>query len=300
MAQLDGRGTSLTIAGQHVQETSGTVALNAQQLRLNLRVLQAGQRNGTLSGALGLRLDEHAVDISEAVIGSAARPGGWTPPAVRSRFDGTLMASPSPRRRSWAETATNESASPEPGASDGTGALRVTRVSRLHRYVPVGVRSAHALRRCRSTPTLTIRGTRARPLATGTVSVTNGRVERVSYQKLAGASTTLTTRSRSTCASTSHRASGSRPWARCRWRSSTTSLAERPIDVAIKSSGINLGLLEGLTNRVTNVNGGIRIDARAIGTSRDPHFTGTVAIERAEFQVAGTGASTRTAVPHSR
>lgn len=289
VAQIEGRATFLTIAGQNIQETSGTVALNAEQLRVSLRVVQSEQRNGTISGALRLRLDEQAIEISEAVIGLGRAPwrldssGG--PVTLRWNAEGVVVAP---------TTFVGGNGDERIGLSgtwrnDGTGALRITAshvfidtfqsaFDRPTRYG--GVLDAD----------LTIRGTRARPVATGTVSVTNGRVERVSYQRLAGRieytdeifSIDLRVDQSPGVWIT---AVGTVPMALLDDR-----LAERPMDVTIKSSGINLGLLEGLTNQVTNVNGELRIDARAIGTSRDPHFTGTVAIERAEFQVARTGA----------
>jgi autotransporter translocation and assembly factor TamB len=289
VVQLDGRGTSLTIAGQQVQETSGTVAINAQQLRLNLRVLQSGQRNGTLSGVLGLRLDEHAVDISEAVVGLGHAswrlgPSGG-PVTIRWDSDGVIVAP---------ATFVGGNGDERIGISgtwrqDGAGALRL---SASHVFID-------AFQSAFDRPTrfggvldadLTIRGTRARLLATGTVSVTNGRVERVSYQKLAG---------RVDYAEDAFSIDLRLDQSPGVWITAVGTVPaalvddlrpERPIEVAIKSSGINLGLLEGLTNRVSHVSGEIRIDARVIGTSRDPHFAGTVAIERAEFQVTGTGA----------
>ncbi|HEY7284997.1 MAG TPA: translocation/assembly module TamB domain-containing protein, partial [Vicinamibacterales bacterium] len=134
---------------------------------------------------------------------------------------------------------------------------------------------------------------RAQPIATGTLSVVNGRVERVNYQKLAGRiDYTNEVFSLDLRLDQSQgvwiTAAGTVPMALFDDR-----FEERPIDVAVKSSGINLGLLEGLTSQVTNVNGQLQIDVHAIGTSNDPHFAGTIAIDRAEFQVARTGARYR-------
>src|SRR5262249_44073014 len=66
-------------------------------------------------------------------------------------------------------------------------------------------------------------------------------------------------------------------------------LPEQPIDVAITSSGINLGLVEGLTDLIRNVTGQLLIDLHVVGTSHDPHFTGAVGIDRAGFDVVPSG-----------
>src|SRR5439155_906307 len=54
------------------------------------------------------------------------------------------------------------------------------------------------------------------------------------------------------------------------------SLPEAPMDVDIKSSSIDLGLVEGVTNVVQKVSGRLELNVKAIGTSRDPHFAGSV------------------------
>ena len=121
----------------------------------------------------------------------------------------------------------------------------------------------------------TLRGTRADPQASGTVTITNGRVERVSYQKLAGR-----------FAYTGRRFDvdlrlDQSPGV---WLTAVGTVPvglfnaggpDDPMDIAIKSSTISLGLIEGLTGVVRNVSGTLKIDVKAIGTSRDPHVEGT-------------------------
>src|SRR5919198_5131215 len=68
-----------------------------------------------------------------------------------------------------------------------------------------------------------------------------------------------------------------------------SSLPEAPIDVDIKSSSIDLGLVEGVTSVLRSVSGRLQLDVKAIGTSRDPHFAGTIAVADAGFIVNATG-----------
>jgi len=289
VARVDGHGTLLTVAGQDVAEVSGTVTLDRDRLRVNLQVLQEEPRRGTIDGALRLRLDEHAVDISELSIGLGKAP--WrldasTGPVTLNWTDAGLTISPAMFLGGNGDERISIGGS---WRDDGNGALRVTAshvfldtfqsaFDRPTRYG--GVADGE----------ITIRGTRQRPLLTGTLAVTNGRVERVSYQKLAGkidyANETFSVDLRlDQSPGVWITAAGSVPRALFDDR-----LEERPIALTIQSSGINLGLLEGLTSRVTSVNGELRLDVRVVGTSGDPHFTGNVAIERAAFQVAATGA----------
>ena len=151
------------------------------------------------------------------------------------------------------------------------------------------LRSADALRRRRRSRRDAARHARA-PEATGTLTITNGRVERVSYQTAAGAFH-LRRRDvrRRRAGSIKRPACGSRRSASCRSALFDPTAPEQPIDVTIKSSTISLGLIEGLTDVVRNVSGDITLDVKAVGTSRDPHVDGRVAIANAGFLVAATG-----------
>src|SRR5213079_1123700 len=59
--------------------------------------------------------------------------------------------------------------------------------------------------------------------------------------------------------------------------------------LAIQSSPVDLGLLAGVTEVVTQATGRIQINVHVIGTSHDPHFDGTVDIANAGFLVTDTG-----------
>src|SRR5262249_56056456 len=65
---------------------------------------------------------------------------------------------------------------------------------------------------------------------------------------------------------------------------------DEPIDLKVESSTIGLGLIEGLTDVVREVGGDVRVNVHAVGTSRDPHFDGTVDLSNAGFLVTSSGA----------
>ena len=60
-------------------------------------------------------------------------------------------------------------------------------------------------------------------------------------------------------------------------------------DLAITSSRIDFGLIEGVTDVLRNVSGDAQINVHIAGTAHDPHFTGAVSLAGAAFLVAGTG-----------
>ena len=55
------------------------------------------------------------------------------------------------------------------------------------------------------------------------------------------------------------------------------------------SSPISLGLLDGLTDVISRSTGLVRLDVRAIGTTRDPHFDGFIESSGVGFLVSATG-----------
>jgi translocation and assembly module TamB len=175
---------------------------------------------------------------------------------------------------------------------DGTGDLRVT-ADRLF---------LETLQTAFDRPTrfggavnaeVTIGGTRELPQASGTVTIDNGRVERVRYERLQARFSTS-----GQIAEIDARLDQSPGvWLTVNGKLPlgvfNRELDEQPIDLAIKSSTIDLGLLEGLTGVVHNVTGKGRFDIKAVGTSRDPHADGTLDVDDAAFVVTSTGSSYR-------
>jgi translocation and assembly module TamB len=72
-------------------------------------------------------------------------------------------------------------------------------------------------------------------------------------------------------------------------------MPDRPMNVTIASSAIELGLIEGLTEIVDEVSGKVIVNMKAVGTGRDPRFQGTVDLADAAFVVAASGAQYRNA-----
>ena len=138
-------------------------------------------------------------------------------------------------------------------------------------------------------------GTPARPTVLATVSITDGRVRRLPYERLAGKVDYSDQYLRldlrlDQAPDVWLTAAGIVPLALV-----DDSRPDGPLDVTITSSSVGLGLIEALTNAVREVSGTMQLNVPAIGTARDPVFTGTVGIQSAAFLVSSTASGTATA-----
>ena len=286
-ARITGRAGFVTLLGQSVLDASGTLTYDAQRLGFDVALKQQEGREGRLAGTVVLRLDQREASLEALTVTLGRLP--WT------------LAAPAAPTVTWSDqqiavtpmefvAGSNGERIGIAGTwrTDGKGALRVTanRVfldtlqaafERPTRYG--GVIDLDA----------TISGTRDKPEASGTVTISNGRVERVSYQKL---------EARFTYGAQMFDVDARLDQAPGVWVTAVGKIPlglmdptapEQPIDVTVKSSTISLGLIEGITDVVRNVSGDITLDVKAIGTSHDPHMGGTIAIANAGFLVVPTG-----------
>jgi autotransporter translocation and assembly factor TamB len=67
--------------------------------------------------------------------------------------------------------------------------------------------------------------------------------------------------------------------------------AEDRVDLHVKSTELGLGLIQGLTTAVTNVQGTFQADVHLVGSGADPHAEGFVEIRNGAFGVPAAGAS---------
>ena len=65
--------------------------------------------------------------------------------------------------------------------------------------------------------------------------------------------------------------------------------SKRPLDLTIRSSVIDLAVVQGLTAAVTDVAGTMQIDVSVRGNTDDPHFDGFVNVSDAAFLLQSTG-----------
>ena len=289
VARVDGHAEFLTALGQSLREAGGTITYDAERLGFDLKLVEAHGRNGHIAGAVLLHADRREAVLQELTVALGAAPWKLVPTSGQKLLSWTdegfsvtpiEFADPNNDERigisgTWRR--------------DGAGALHVTAT---HVFLDTLQTAFERPTRYGGTLDLdaTIRGTRDEPQATGTLTVTNGRVERVTYQRF---------EARFQSSGQIFDVDARLDQAPGVWLTANgkvplslfnASLPEQPLDVAIKSSTISLGLIEGVTDIVRDVSGQIQLDVKAIGTSRDPHMDGVVQIANAGFVATSTGA----------
>src|SRR5262245_14611320 len=154
----------------------------------------------------------------------------------------------------------------------------------------------------RLTATGTVSGAKDRPLVKADFQVTQGGFRDFRYESFAGtvdyagSGLTIDTRLQQN-ATTFLSAKGYVPVAvfsagsaeaRAAAHGATPADEDR-IDLHIESSPIDLGLVQGFTNVVTNVKGTLQANVNVTGSAADPHPNGTIALANASFSVPRTG-----------
>ncbi len=290
-ARVTGRSTFVTIFGRPVQEASGTVSLDGDRVGFDLLAQTEGRSTG-IAGDLLLRTARREVELRALTV-------------TLGRAEWRLVAGGTPAVLGWSDDGLSLTSMQFTGAAgderldvsgtwrqDGAGDLRIT-ASHVFLETLQGAFERPARYGGVLDADIAVRGTREAPIVAGTINVSSGRVERITYEKLAGrveyAGRIFTIDLRVDQAPGIWiTATGALPLALF-----DRSLAEQPINVAIKSSTINLGLVEGITDVIRDVHGTIQMNVDAIGTSADPHFDGTIAIADAGFIVTRTGSRYR-------
>ncbi len=284
----DAEASFASAFGLALNDVHAKVTLADGRVTFATQVQDARGRRGSFSGDVALgpeQRDATLQNLTVSVGATAWRLTADAPPPVVSWETGRVAVSDL--------HLSGPSADEQIGVSgawrrDGGGEFRVTaRNVALETLQPAssgpvtygGVVNAEA----------TIRGTRASPIVAGRVDVAAGRIGRFSYERLAGqvdysgGDFTIDLRLDQS-PGTWLTAKGVVPAGLI-----DRNGPERPIDVAITSSPIDLALVEGLTDTVRDVTGRMQIDVTAVGTSRDPHFRGTIDVSDAAFLVASTG-----------
>jgi TamB, inner membrane protein subunit of TAM complex len=293
-ARVTGRASFPVIFGQTLDQASGTITMAGERIGFDLRGTQAQGRTAGVKGDVILHADHRAVDLGDLTVTFGGSPwrlaGDAAVPTVAWTDQGIAVQQPMVFRGGAAGDQRIEVAGT--WRTDGGGALTV---KGTHVFLDTLAGAFEQPARYGGVVEVeaTIRGTRDTPLVTGQIAITNGRVQRVSYQKLTGrvgyTGGMFTVDLRLDQApGVWLTAAGTVPLAVFR-----RTMPERPIDVAITSSPINLGLIEGLTDVIRNVSGDLRLDVKAVGTSRDPHLAGSIEIANAAFLVSASGARYR-------
>jgi hypothetical protein len=290
VGQVTGTASFIEAFGQPLREVTGTAGYEAERVTLDLTLAREDGLMGSVKGAALLHAKKRALDLADLNI--AVGSLGWrllpsTPPPVLSWDDtGTSIT---PLTFVDAKNADQRIDLDGTWRPAGGGALRV-KATNVFLDTLTGTPERPALYGGVINADATISGTSEQPLVTGQISVTEGRIRRLTYEKLAGR--------------VDYRAGNLEIDVRLDqspgvWLTANGTIPptffdrnqpEKPIDLEVISSDVNLGLLEGLTDRVTEVAGRLRTSLKVLGTTHTPIFTGPLELFDVGFLVTATGA----------
>ena len=143
-----------------------------------------------------------------------------------------------------------------------------------------------------------ISGSAKAPAVTGRLTVTNGGFQQFKYESLTADGTYADQRIGVDARLVQKpgvelTAKGTLPLAALRSNRSTGQHVEsargEAIDLRIQSTEVELGIVQGFTNQVTNVTGTIQADIHVTGSAADPHLNGFVDVKNGGFGVVQGG-----------
>ena len=285
---VDGHINSIETFGQTISEATGKASYDAGRIVTDLQ-LHRQDLQGTVAGTFQLHREARTIDVLDVSLGIQRSMWKLAPDArnaqLRWNDRGIILSSLA-------------------FVDEASGNQRITFDGP---WYPAGGGNLHVVAERISIDALTaesggpaqyggtanvdafVSGTREQPIVTGQVTITDGRIWRVSYERLAGrvdysdGIVKLDVRL------------DQRPGV---WLTAVgdaglgilyRNIPERPMNLRLTSSTIDLALLEGLTTVVTNVGGSIMLDVNVVGTTRDPHFDGRVEVGNASFLVVESG-----------
>lgn len=141
--------------------------------------------------------------------------------------------------------------------------------------------------------TADVTGSSEAPVVTADFTIVDGRIRRLSYDRFSGhvvyrgGGLTVDVRLDQS-ASAWLTAVGSVPAALF-----VTGSPPEPMNLAVKSSPVSLTLLEGLSSQLRDVSGIVEADLTVVGTTDDPHMSGTLRMAGVAFQATSSGARYR-------
>src|SRR5262245_43608604 len=285
-ARIDLRAVSTVAFGQSVKDVNGNVSLSERHVSVDLKLARDESLTGKVAGTVLLQQDGHSVELSMLtadVQGSSwrLRSGGRAPRVSWTESHIDFDPLQFERIDSPAQTVALSGS----WRTDGGGTLRAA-VSRV--FLDTFSKEQPARYGGVIDGEVAFTGTRSRPNVSAQFTISQGRVRELPYEKLTaridyqGGAMAIDLRL--------DQAPGI--WLTVGGRAPLDLFsedAEQPMDLAVKSSPIALGLIEGLTDVVDTVTGTMLLDFNVIGTSRDPHFAGRVDIDNAAFLVSKSG-----------
>ena len=294
--KLSARASALEVSGRHVNEATAAVTLNNRVFDVEL-VIGSDAAPGSIPasrivGAGIMHADRQGMDLTGLTI-AVGRSPAWRleaaspPPAITWNESGVQTA---PLSFADAATGTERATLSGTWRADGTGALRLTTD---HVYLDSLVGEPGRPGQYGGIVNLdaVLRGTREHPTVAARLDVTEGRVRKLTFARLAGTIDYADDAVRMDL----RLDQGPDTWLTATGRVPVSPgegrvRSNEPIDLKIASSPIALGLMEGVTDVIRDASGQLTVDVTVNGTAQDPRFTGTVDLANAAFLVTASGA----------
>ena len=290
--RVTGSVTEMYALGREIPSATGTLTYDDHEITADLKIQADWDSRSPLSsmsltGGGRFEPDASAVDLSRLTLIVSGYPA-W-------QFSGAT-----PARISWSGTGItvaglelSDAASGSQRASangtwrfDGTGQLQLT-ASRISLDALTATGGAPARYGGVLDVDATLGGTRERPTVAANVRIADGRVRKLGYQTLAG--TLSYVGGEATVDLRLDQSPGVWMTAKGAFPVPFGATSDAPIELTIASSTIGLGLVEGLTDVVSNVSGQAAINVNVTGTAREPQYRGTIAFANAGFLVNASG-----------
>jgi hypothetical protein len=291
---LDGSLSFVEALGQPLDTVAGRASFSAGDVAANIRLVRADSREGTITATAGVDLDRRTIDVHALAL--TIGPTAWR-----------LVPAADPPRLTWIDGGMTVQNLALTDAMSGLQRVSVDgswypqggsalRISVRELSLDAFAAPADGPARYGGTVSLDVllEGSRPRPIVSGRVSVVDGRVWRTPFEELAGSVDYADDELRLDLRV------DQRPgvWLAAVGRLPADVLtagarSERPMELAVRSSAVGLGLLEGATNVIRDVTGRAQLDVTVSGSPNDPRFDGTVDIAEAGFLVVASGARYR-------
>jgi hypothetical protein len=278
--------TFVTVAGQNINELSATTRYAEKQLEFEAAARQP-ERTLNATGALALHPEHQEVHLRQLGLDTRGQQWQLAPGSEATvRYGGDAISVETLQLVSGGQHVTAEGSFGSPG-----DVLHVTLENiELATVDALLLREPQLTGRMNASADVT--GTRQEPKIEGTFEVAQGAFRQFKYDSLTGTveygggGVTVDARLQETPTQWIT-AKGYLPAAL--FSSNATDAATARIDLAVDSSPMNLGVVQGFTSAITDVTGTFQAHLTIGGTAADPQPTGEVTLDKGALTVEAAG-----------
>ncbi|HEX7793335.1 MAG TPA: translocation/assembly module TamB domain-containing protein [Vicinamibacterales bacterium] len=295
----DSKATFVKVADQQIDELSGNTTYVDQRLAFDMTASQP-QRSASAAGSLLFHPDHQEVHVDRAVLKTANQEWSTQPgeEATINYSNGIVTVDKAHLVSGDQEIVADGQLGAEGSAIDvKLNNIDVARVNEILLRPPQFTGRLNA--------TATVEGTREHPIVNGQFQIDNGGFRQFTYQSFGG---TLRYEPRGLTIDSKLQQSADQ-WITAKgylpaalFTANGTEGAEAPetghvepanpddrVDLMVDSSPFGLGIIQGLTDAVTNVQGTAEAHVHITGSAHDPHPSGTITLANGAMTVPSTG-----------